>query len=277
MDIKSKTNTLRKVFLNILKYFTFNNTDNNFIRTTNYCGFKLFYSLGTSLISRIGFGRIYEKKLSIQIEREILKKKKPVMLDIGANIGLISLFALKANSQVKIYAFEPGPHQADLLEKTIKYNKLNKQIVLNRIALSKNNGTSTFSTHNSKDVSGDGLVDTGRAGPDKIIKVKTQTLDNWWKKNNKPNIDLIKIDTEGAEYMILQGAEELLDQNKPIIFLEIWPDNMKVYNQTPLNLLHLLANYNYELYDINRSNKLTEHNLNKMIGIEENFIAIYAK
>ena len=52
---------------------------------------------------------------------------------------------------------------------------------------------------------------------------------------------------------------------------------MKVYNQTPLNLLHLLANYNYELYDINRSNKLTEHNLNKMIGIEENFIAIYAK
>ena len=61
------------------------------------------------------------------------------------------------------------------------------------------------------------------------MSVQTETLDGWWRGHGRPSIDVVKVDAEGAELLILRGADEVLAQCRPTIFLEISQDNLRVY------------------------------------------------
>ncbi|MBK6526928.1 MAG: FkbM family methyltransferase [Crocinitomicaceae bacterium] len=93
-----------------------------------------------------------------------------------------------------------------------------------------------FLIHNTQDASGDGFLDTGRAGKSKKIKVKTQKLDDWWRLNANPKIDFIKCDTEGAELFVLRGADDLVRHCKPFILLEIFHTNLQKYPYSALDI-----------------------------------------
>lgn len=77
------------------------------------------------------------------------------------------------------------------------------------------------------------------------IKIDTDTLDNLF--SNK-NIDLVKIDTQGSEYEILEGGLNFIRNQKPLLFLETWSyeyyKNIKFFDQ----IISLLRSINYELY-----------------------------
>jgi len=70
-------------------------------------------------------------------------------------------------------------------------------------------------------------------------------LDNLF--SNK-NIDLVKIDTQGSEYEILEGGLNFIRNQKPLLFLETWGyeyyKNIKFFDQ----IISLLRSINYELY-----------------------------
>jgi FkbM family methyltransferase len=172
---------------------------------------------------------------------------------------------------VKIYAFEPGPHQFELFRMTIDRNELKHRIILYKTAISNVKGTLDFFVHNTKDVSGDGFIDTLRAGASKIIRVPTMPLDQWWLDENKPQIDFIKIDTEGAELWILQGAKELISTCKPIILTEMSDLNYINYPYSEIDVLNLLNNYNYIVY--NEKREITD--LNNLRTFQEKKIYTY--
>lgn len=216
-----------------------------------YKGINVFYSEGTSLINRIIKDGDYEPEVVTAILKNIENKSNPVIIDIGANIGLISIAVLNEFPQVKIYAFEPGPHQNKLFEKTIIENNLNS-IVLSSVALSNKKGTTTFCIHSSNDASGDGFVDTERAGKTNKITVNTDTLDNWWIENNRPTIDFIKMDTEGSEYWILQGAKQFVESQRPNMLIEINLQNIKNYPFTLDDLLKLIDSLGYSVFSMER-------------------------
>jgi FkbM family methyltransferase len=223
-----------------------------FIRTKEYQKFKLYYSRGTTLIDHIARTRIYEPEVSYFIVRILqLFTRTPVFVDVGANIGLITLNVLAELPQTLVYAFEPGPHQYSLFKKTIEANNLIDKVILYNEALSSELGSSLFAVHDSKHSSGDGFLFTGRAKSAKYIHVDCQTLDNWWERNNKKNFNLIKIDTEGSELMILQGAKKAIENCKPIIVLEIWPKNLKVYPYGVEDILSWFDDQNYKVYTLN--------------------------
>lgn len=224
-----------------------------FIQTKDYLGFKLFYSKGTSLIDRIKSKNvIYEPETCNLIVSGLKGVDKPIFIDIGANIGLISLHTAKYVPNVLIHAFEPGPHQAELFTKTINANNLSETISLHKIALSNTTGYLDFFVHKSQHVSGDGFFDTERAGHiNEKIKVETKTLDQWWDEQNKPFVNLIKIDTEGAELWVLEGAKELIKTCKPIIITEINRPNYINYPYNEYDVLALLHKYNYTVYTEN--------------------------
>ena len=75
----------------------------------------------------------------------------------------------------------------------------------------------------------------------------TNTLDNLFLKKN---IDLIKIDTQGSEYEVIEGGLNFIKQNKPLLFLETWNfeyyKNIKLFDQ----VIALLRTVNYELYGL---------------------------
>jgi len=216
-----------------------------------YCGYKLFYSRGMNIIGRIRGGKIFEPEMvkAIALDLNVSGERHPLFLDIGANIGLVSLYIL-STTQAVIYGFEPGPHQSSLLEKTISVNGLDSRLHLEKVALSNKTGKNTFFVHDSKDVSKDGLANTGRGSLASSIQVMTRTLDEWWLGAGKPRINVIKIDVEGAELLILRGADQVLSQIKPIIYLEIEPKNLRVYSFTVSDVENLLHSYHYILEKI---------------------------
>lgn len=198
-------------------------------RCLTYRGFELHYSRGTSLVRGIQRGEIYEQKLTSFIVEELKGHQSPLFLDVGANIGLISLNVLHEISTVTIWAFEPGPHQAQLFRRTIEANDLADRVQLVEKALSFENGELEFRVHCSQHASGDGFFDTHRAGKTSRIKVKTQILDELWKAQGCPKVDLVKVDTEGAELWVLQGAVELLRKARPVLVLEIDMRNIQPF------------------------------------------------
>ena len=247
-----------------------------FIQVMNYRGFKLYYSKGTSLIKMINKSpeKIYEQKENNAVIKYLKNKNPLTILDIGANIGLFSLNIIAELSQAKIYSFEPGPHQFNLFQKTISNNKLLNTIELSNIALSNKSGIVSFATHDSKDVSGDGFIDTGRAGKSTIIEVQTTTLDKWWKEKKCPIIDFIKIDTEGAELLILEGGIDLIKSSHPIIFLEIFEGNLVNYPYKAIDVLSFIHKIEYSLFSL--ENELIEKdNLESHLKKNVMFFAIW--
>lgn len=231
--------------------FYFKETFGPFERKTKYKGFVLNYSKGTSLIYRIRHGETYEPELTWRIMEALRKSATPVFMDIGSNIGLVTLNVLASFPVARIFAFEPGPHQYSLFRKTILENSLQDNVILSNYALSFETGEVFFSIHHTKDSSGDGFIDTGRAGKIEKIKVSVTTLDHWWLEMGKPQIDVVKIDAEGAEHWILMGGVEFLHECRPIVFLEISEENLKKYPYVPEDIIRHLNNHGYVLLTLN--------------------------
>jgi len=92
---------------------------------------------------------------------------------------------------------------------------------------------------------------------------KCTSLDEYFKNINK-EIALIKMDVQGAEFLILRGAKNLLKRVKAIIF-EFWPYGLKLANEKTEDLLNFLISNGFVLFDLNLSGR----NIKKIKDIEE--------
>ena len=220
-----------------------------------YAGFVVLYAKDNPLMGRLTFASdLYEPEVLRVLYQELRKSSTTTFLDIGANIGLIALALLREFPDLKIEAFEAGPHQSLLLSETIKYNNLASSICLHNVALADCNGEADFYIHFYDGVlnggSGDGLIDTGRAGSAKKIRVPVERLDDWWVRAGSPDVGVVKIDTEGAELLILKGARRFLETCRPSLFLEIWPENLRNYPYCADDIFDFLIANKYQLFTL---------------------------
>ncbi|MFW9823796.1 MAG: FkbM family methyltransferase, partial [Candidatus Thorarchaeota archaeon] len=177
---------------------------------------------GYKVITGASAGR--GKGLSIIFNRsepERLKFAKDLTLpnficfDIGANVGIYSLLFAKYSKFV--YAFEPFPRNLKFLNKTINLNKV-ENVKIIPYAVTNKEGVSWFQEGEN--------VAEGKLSPGGALKVKTISLDNFIKKKGiEPN--LLKIDVEGAELSVLEGAKNYMLENKPVLLIETHGDTLK--------------------------------------------------
>ena len=81
-------------------------------------------------------------------------------------------------------------------------------------------------------------------------KVESVSVDSFCQENNvKP--DLIKVDIEGGEIKMLEGAKEVIKKFKPIIFLSYHPIHIKRLGFSKKKIFHLLDKFNYKIIDSN--------------------------
>ncbi len=131
-----------------------------------------------------------------------------------------------------------------------------QDIKVHEIALTNFKGEATFYSNvnpkfpNEKDfLYGDNSLNSEATG--KIsrieIKVKTDTLDNFIKDNFKSDdkIDLIKLDTEGTENLVLEGAVNVLKEHRPIIMCEV----IKGFIEREMEVI--LSKYDYLFFEVN--------------------------
>jgi len=253
-----------------------------FIQSIPYKGLNVFYSRGTSIMTPFLSGEsmgatTYEPEISSRLVAELKRTdKKGGFIDVGANIGLTSINVLSEIRDLKIYAFEPGPHQYALLKKTIRENQI-ANITLSDYALSDKEGFADFVIHATEHASGDGFIDTGRAGKGTVIQVQTTTLDLWWKKNGSPAISAIKIDAEGSEFWILQGAKMLIEQEQPFILMEFYPAHFARYPFSETDVIRWFHERAYRIYTVETNQELRLDNLESMKADLRDIVALPEK
>jgi FkbM family methyltransferase len=142
-------------------------------------------------------------------------------LDIGANAGLYTLLAAQCvGDSGRVYAFEPGQRELELLRHNIRINQFTNVTVVDS-AVSSVNGTARFAE--SSDGAMSSLARTKHPGQ-KIVEwrsVSTLTLDDAVENFQIGKIDFIKMDVEGAEKLVMEGATRTLQaDDNPIILFE---------------------------------------------------------
>ena len=184
------------------------------------------------------FLRRHQRFLERHEMRDFKKVIRPGMtvLDIGANSGTFTYFVSKlVGPNGKVYAFEPEPANFRALDRLVKSKNLQNVKTYN-VALSSKEGTHTlfvdkFSS-GCHSFSQDNLISSVKNG----IEVQTTTLDSVLAANGR--VDIIKIDIQGAEGLVFEGGQKLLQQKGPIsIFLEFWPGGMKKLGTNPIKFL----------------------------------------
>lgn len=161
-----------------------------------------------------------------------IKAKLPtggVFVDVGANIGVHSLIASKIASRV--IAIEPNPKTSKRLERNISLNKI-KNIKVLKLAVSNKEGLSKFylpreteSTYLDKGSLMNKSILTGNS-----ISVRVDTLDNILK--DELRIDFIKIDAQGNEMEVIEGAYKIIKKFNPVIIYEMEDGSKSIYNKS---------------------------------------------
>lgn len=159
-------------------------------------------------------------------------------IDIGAHKGEVLDIMMKYAPQGLHYAFEPIPDMYQGLQN--KYSN-NTHCRIFDYALSNNAGTATFN-YVVSNPSYSGLIKRKydrENEQDTLIEVKTELLDKVLPEGYVPH--LVKIDVEGGELLVLEGAVETLKRYKPTIIFEHGLGASDVYGSTPDKVFALLA------------------------------------
>lgn len=152
----------------------------------------------------------YELNKRLAFEREI--PPGAVVYDIGANVGYFSLLAtVLVGLEGRVYAFEPLPRNIEFLHKHIRLNKLNNVEVI-EAAVSDHEGEASFDLGASSAMGH--LAESGE------ITVQMVSLDQLLLANKLQPPDYMKVDVEGAEFDVLNGARGLLEKYHPTLFLD---------------------------------------------------------
>lgn len=177
-----------------------------------------------------------------------------IVFDVGANAGLFALIAAKkVGSTGHVYAFEPGLRELQLLRNNIAINHLNNITVVD-CAVSDKVGTAQFAI--SVDGAMNSLAQTKH--PSQKIQewreVKLTTLDYFIEQQSIKKVDFIKIDVEGAEKKVLQGAIKLLgSSNAPEILCEFCDATATVFNSSGSDLWDTFVGLGFHLFRISNA------------------------
>lgn len=184
-------------------------------------------------------------------EMEFLKrlvKKNDIFLDIGANVGVYSLFVTSI-SRCLTYSFEPDNYSRKILFENIKINKLSSKIKVQKQLIGKSNSIVYFSNLRNSTENKILKIQTSN----KIISKKSMQLDYYIKKFRRKNL-IIKIDAEGEEFDILRSSKLIYEENILALIFEVSNSKIKRFiRQKFLNNFSLVRlNINQKIFKSTR-------------------------
>ena len=168
--------------------------------------------LGDSVSNRVILDGLFERFFLLALDRQVFSKmpKDAVALDIGANIGNHACFM--ANRFAKVIAFEPNP----IVFHVLMANTLGRNVDCLNLGLSNQTAqlplVVKFPNY--------GLAHIALEGETPDITVDVQPLDSLAQALHLDRVDFIKLDVDGHEIEVLEGALGVISRFRPIIALE---------------------------------------------------------
>jgi FkbM family methyltransferase len=162
-----------------------------------------------------------------------------IVFDVGANIGLTTAMFATFAPDGKVYSFEPSPKAFPCLEETVRINGYTN-VVMHQVGLGAASGElSFFDDPNSASASHLAVDDTGRRGTS--LKIDVETVDEVVTRAGLDRLDLIKIDVEGFDVDVVEGARTTIEWLKPACIIEFNSFTLQAYrNQSPREALETL-------------------------------------
>lgn len=155
-----------------------------------------------------------------------------IVLDIGAHVGIHALVAARrVGPNGRVFAFEPAPRTAAILDRHIRWNALEGRVEPVRAVVSDAVGVTAFFVNGATMAASihEGNLQTARetfAGPTEQITCATTTVDAFC-ADRAIRADVIKLDVEGAEVAVLRGATSTLRAGVTVV-CEVHPAQLQV-------------------------------------------------
>lgn len=182
-------------------------------------------------------------KLMDELVTPMLNKDSKI-LDVGSFIGTHSIALSDKFKDTKIISIEANPSYLDVQTKNIKINNCENITCINAI-VTNNEYLDKLSIPNidMSQVNNYGGIGVVFKDND-LIQPKNITIDSL----NIDNLKLFKLDVEGHELQVLDGALTTIKENYPLIFIEIWSQNLKEYIMS--DIFKELFKLNYKVYRV---------------------------
>ena len=195
------------------------------------------------------FLKIKNEKKLFNIKNILKNNKNIILVDIGANIGSVTLPLARLFNKSNIIAIEPTIYAFKKLKKNISLNSnLNKRIKTFNFFISNNNKKVKY-VHSSWNFSDDNSKHKIHLGSLRKNTHKIISLDGLIKKLNK-KIHFIKIDVDGYELDVLNSGYKAIKKYKPIIYIEFAPYLHEDFGYTTENLIKFIKKkINYSFFN----------------------------
>lgn len=215
----------------------------------------------------------YEKGILLYL-RSILKKGD-CFVDVGANIGLMSIFAAECvGKEGKILAFEAHPKTAILLQENIELNGL-ENIQICQYALGSIEGKTHIYENWQVNRGGASLV--VRTDNSEAYEIDIHSLDQVLPSDSIPKV--IKLDVEGFELEVLKGAAQTIQQHHPVLIVELSENRSNVHDSSVELIDFIKSLGSYRVYKLKggkeRKSKLIEITSNDQLPQHDNVICIH--
>ncbi|MDY0039655.1 MAG: FkbM family methyltransferase [Desulforhabdus sp.] len=207
-------------------------------------GFKFYVPKNDQLLGRCLYNtKTYEPHITKFLRKNLISGHH--FLDVGANIGYFSMLSASlVGSNGRIYSFEPFSFNVKLLCLNKQVNEF-ENIEIFPLALSDKSSLYLYNEAGTNGVISP-IVNDFRSVFDSTL-VYSVTLDEMSAKIAR--LDFVKVDIEGAEYLMLMGGKKLLTKHCPVIISEFSPASIEAVSKvSPEEYLHeLMLDETYEL------------------------------
>ena len=178
-------------------------------------------------------------------------------LDIGAHHGLYTLLASKrVGPSGRVIAFEPSPRERKALGWNVGLNRC-KNVMIEGVALGKEEGEGSLYVVDSHESGCNSLRPPALAGATSAVAVRVSSLDQWLEAHKVKTVDFIKLDVEGGELSVLQGAQRLLESaQRPVILAEVQDVRTQPWSYRASEIITYLSAKNYKWFSLSAEGAL---------------------
>jgi len=222
---------------------------NSRIPFTWYDDLKFFLHLGNDLSSQLFVEGRYDPN-EFYFLNQLLSSGMTV-IDLGANEGLYTLFAAKqVGDSGIVLAFEPSLREFKRLQDNLALNEEITNVQTFQVGLSNNSDIQLLKVaaddHSGQNTLGDFAYEGVACLNTETVTVRR--LDDVLEELAVEAVDVIKIDVEGAEHRVFEGARKTLERDRPLILFELVDQALQKQNSSSKELLSYLRDLGYEIF-----------------------------
>ena len=168
-----------------------------------------------------------------------------IVIDVGTNVGEITMnIASIIGKNGIVHSFEPFPINYNRFLTNLSLNSF-QNIVPNKFGLSNEKGKFIPLINDQKNLGMTSLATIEDANTENNTIIDVITLDEYITIQNIKKVSVIKIDVEGFELKVLQGARNTIQKDKPKLFVELDNNNLIKFNNSSKDLVKYLESLNY--------------------------------